>query len=384
MKHHKISLLKSLSTVVIVTALVLQPLFISKAGATQISIRKLTLVAGATDGGSKVGGVVNHDFTFTVPSVGNANIGSIKFEYCTLAAGTCVTPTGLITTGATTALENEVGATGFTLDKTTNGAPFITRASASVNANTILSYRLTNITNPTSVTNPPTVPNQTFFVRISTYTGIDGVTGPVDSGTVAASTADSIDLTGAMPESLVFCTGATIGVNASLIPDCATATDGAISFNQLFSPTDTATATSQMAASTNAGSGYNITVNGPTLTSGSNTVAAMNAMAVGAHGVSQFGMNLKLNTTVTSTVAVGLEVAVPSNGTNYRGQALPGYDTVDNFKFTTGDSVANSANGGAGGSDAQIFTVSYIVNVPGSQPAGTYTTTLTYICTPTF
>jgi hypothetical protein len=101
-------------------------------------------------------------------------------------------------------------------------------------------------------------------------------------------------------------------------------------------------------------------------------------------GISQFGLNLKLNTVAVSTVAVGAEVAVASNGTNYRGQAITGYNTVDNFKFVTGDAVANSANGGAGGSDAQIFTVSYIVNVPGSQPAGTYTTTLTYICTPTF
>jgi hypothetical protein len=81
---------------------------------------------------------------------------------------------------------------------------------------------------------------------------------------------------------------------------------------------------------------------------------------------------------------VGIEVAPAANGTNYKGQATTGYNTVDNFKFTTATAVADSANGGAGGSDAQIFTVTYIVNVPGSQPAGTYTTTLTYICTPTF
>ena len=186
-----------------------------------------------------------------------------------------------------------------------------------------------------------------------------------------------------MPESLVFCTGGTIGTTAG-VPDCSLATSGSVNFNQLFSPTDTATATSQMAASTNAGSGYNITVNGPTLTSGSNTVTAMGTAAAGIRGVSQFGLNIKANTTLTSTPAVGIEVAPAANGTNYRGQAVTGYNTADTFKYTTGDSVANSANGGAGGTDAQIFTVSYIVNVPGSQPAGTYTTTLTYICTPTF
>ena len=110
----------------------------------------------------------------------------------------------------------------------------------------------------------------------------------------------------------------------------------------------------------------------------------MAASVAGVRGISQFGLNLKANTTTTSTPAIGTEVAPAANGTNYRGQAITGYSAVDTFKFVTADSVANSANGGAGGTDAQIFTVSYIVNVPGSQPAGTYTTTLTYICTPTF
>jgi hypothetical protein len=130
--------------------------------------------------------------------------------------------------------------------------------------------------------------------------------------------------------------------------------------------------------------GYSITVNGTTLTNGSYTIPAMNSATTGVHQVSQFGLNLKANTTATSTPAVGTEVAPTPNAADIRGQAATGYNTVDNFKFTTGDSVANSANGGAGPTNAQIFTASYIVNVAGGQLAGTYTTTLTYICTPTF
>jgi hypothetical protein len=320
------------------------------------------------------GGVVNHKFNFTVPSIGNTNVGSIQFLYCTLAAGACITPTGLSTTSAT--MGSQSGATGFTLVNTTNGAPYITRTAASVAASTALSYQLLTVTNPTTT-------NQTFYVRISTYASIDTTGSPTDTGTVAASTASQIFLTGTMPESLVFCAGATVGTTSG-VPDCATATPGTVNFNQLFSPTDTATALSQMAASTNAGSGYSITVNGPTLTSGSNTVVAMGASTTGVRGTSQFGLDLKANTTATSTPAVGTEVAPAANGTNYRGEAITGYNTVDNFKFVTSNGVADSANGGAGGTDAQIFTVTYIVNVPGSQPAGTYTTTLTYICTPTF
>lgn len=348
------------------------------ASAAQINTRSLTLQAGVSDGGSKPGGVVNHLFAFTLPNVGAPNIGSIQFQYCTTAAdvgaATCVTPTGLVTTAAT--MGSQSGATGFTLNNTTNGSPYITRAAASIAANTAVTYQLLGVTNPTT-------PNQTFFVRISTFASINATGSPIDTGTVAASTTQQIQLSGTMPESLVFCTGGTVGTTSG-VPDCATATSGAVSFNQLFSPTDTATATSQMAASTNAGTGYVITVNGPTLTSGSNTVTAMGVAGLGIRGTSQFGLNLKANTVTTSTPAIGTEVAPAANATNYRGEAAANYNTVDNFKFVTGDSVADSANGGAGGTDAQIFTASYIVNVPGSQPAGTYTTTLTYICTPTF
>ncbi len=364
-----------ISVFVLVVATFAQFVSPTLAGASQITNRSLTLVAGTTDGGSKPGGVVNHSLTFTIPST--TAIGSIQFMYCTLAAGTCTTPTGLVTTTAT--IGSQAGVTGWSsLVNTTNGTPYLTRGSAiSPTANTAVTYQLNTITNPTTA-------NETFYVRISTFASTDTSGGAVDGGTVAASTATPIVVSGTMPESLVFCTGGTVSVNVSSVPDCSTATSGAVSFNQLFSPTDTATATSQMAASTNAGFGYAITVNGPTLTSGSNTITAMAAATTSVHGISQFGMNLKANTTATSTIAVGTEVAPLANGTNYRGQATTGYNTGDSFQFNTADKVADSANGGAGGSDAQIFTVSYIVNVPGSQPAGTYTSTLTYICTPTY
>lgn len=342
------------------------------ASAAQITVRSLTLQAGVTDNGSKPGGVVNHAFSFTVGST--ASVGSIQFLYCTVAVGSCTTPTGLVTTSAT--MGSQAGATGFSLVNTTNGAPYITRTAASISSGTALNYQLLAVTNPTTT-------NQTFFVRISTFASTTATGSPIDTGTVAASTATQISLSGIMPESLIFCTGGAISAPGG-IPDCSTASGGSVSFNQLFSPTDTATATSQMAASTNAASGYSITVNGPTLTSGSNTISSMGSATNGTHGLSQFGLNLRANTTATSTPAVGADVTPAANATNYRGQALSGYNAIDNFKFVDGDNVANSANGGAGGTDAQLFTASYIVNVPGSQSAGTYTTTLTYICTPTF
>jgi hypothetical protein len=72
---------------------------------------------------------------------------------------------------------------------------------------------------------------------------------------------------------------------------------------------------------------------------------------------------------------------------NLNGRPTPDYALPDTFKFVSGDIVADSNFNTAGNpdaSDAQIYTVSYIANVPGSQPAGTYVSTLTYICTPTY
>lgn len=377
----------------LLAAVVLQSLPQPTVHAAAIYNRSMTLIAGALDGGSKSGGTVTHKFDFTVPAGGN--VSSIKFEYCTTAAdvgaATCVAPTGLSASGAT--LGAESGITGVTMNASA-GSFYLSRASAfNLAANTTVSYTINGVVNPIY---GPTVPdtNKTFFVRISAYSTTNATGVPIHKGTVAASTAEPIILDGTMPESLVFCTGATVGLTAS-VPDCSTATSGVIHFNQLFSPITTATATSQMAASTNAGSGYVISVNGPTLTSGSNTITAMNGTPNTAyasnHGVSQFGMNLRLNSdaiTGTTGVTLGGEVApLPTGPSNYKGQAVPssGYDTIDQFRFQSGEVVANSAFGGSGqGTDAQIYTVSYIANVTGSLPAGSYVTTLTYICTPTF
>ena len=358
-------------SVLLLTALIASVFSTQNTYAAQITTRSLTLQAGGTDGGSKPGGVVKHKFTFTAPSA--TAVGSIAFVYCTTASGgTCVTPTGLVTTSATV-----TGGTGWatsaTIVNTTNGSPYLTTTAATAGT---ISVTLATVTNPTTT-------NQTFFVRISTYVATNATGAPIDTGTVAASTATQIVLTGTMPESLIFCVGLTIS-STNGIPDCTIATTGAVTFNQLFSPTDTATATSQMAASTNAASGYSITINGVTLTSGSNTIPAMATATTGVRGTGQFGLNLKLNTVATSTTPVGTEVAVPADGVNFRGQAATGYSTVDNFKFLTGDVVANSANGGAGPTNAQIFTAAYIVNVAGNQASGAYTSTLTYICTATF
>jgi len=335
--------------------------------AAELQNRSLTLVGTSTIGGSEPGGVVNDLFSFETAT--SATIGSIDFVYCTTADGTCTQPTGLVTTSAT--LGSQSGTSGFTINNSTADAPSVTNSTgATIAASTQLTFQLDGITNPTTA-------NESFYVRITTY-NTSGTA--VDSGNVAASTANQIVLSGTMPESLIFCTGATIS-ETSGIPNCSTATSGNVDFTSLFSPTAVSTATSQMAASTNANHGYVISVNGSTLTSGSSSIDAMTTDATSANGTSQFGMNLVANTSATSTPTVGADVTPAFNtSSGYLGAPLTGYNTPDDFEFVSGNNVASSS----GPSNAQIYTVSYIVNVPGDQAAGSYTTTLTYICTPTF
>lgn len=402
-------LLRIIGVLTLVAAVSIQSLLQTTAYAGQITVRSLTLQANGLNGGSKPGAVVNHLFTFTVPTAGS--VGSVRFEYCTKAADvgseTCQSPTSMDASTAT--LTSGTGIDGMSVGTANSNMVLLVRSNTNnVAANTVATFQLSNVTNPQALKadNITPEPNYTFYVRISTYASQDGTGTAVDRGTVTASTAEPIVITGTMPESLVFCTGATVpffvdisgglpGITTT-IPNCADATPGQILFDKLFSPTATATATSQMAASTNASEGYVITVNGATLMSGVNAISSLATESYPIPGVSQFGLNLKANDDTYFDAPVGTEVSpLPSDsvigGVTYRGQAATGYDLLNRFRFATGETVANSYNGytpGAPGAtaatDGQIYTVAYIANVPGSQPAGDYSTTLTYICTPTF
>jgi hypothetical protein len=138
-----------------------------------------------------------------------------------------------------------------------------------------------------------------------------------------------------------------------------------------FSPTATRAGTSVMQAQTNAANGYVITVNGTTLASGVNTIPSLTSQTASTLGASQFGLNIRANT----VPGVG---ANPSGGGS--GTFNGNYGTPNQYRFNSGDVVAQAA----APTDANTFTSSYIVNIGGSQAAGVYTATMTYICTASF
>src|SRR6266496_2370223 len=82
----------------------------------QLTNRSLTLLPGATDGGSKPSGTVKHQFDFTIATTNS--VGSIIFQYCTTATGSCTGPTGLDVDGVTLDNQSGTGATGFAVNAT--------------------------------------------------------------------------------------------------------------------------------------------------------------------------------------------------------------------------------------------------------------------------
>lgn len=349
----KLNIVRNIIFVFVVT--ITPILMINSTSATQITGRAITLTNSA-------GGATNVGYTFTttaaLPTTGTP-IKSVDVQVCTTASGTCTTPTGF--TSASSTLSSQPSglgsATGWTVNTVASGSLRILNAANATNPSGNVTITWGGVTNPT-------VTNTTFFGRITTYSD-SAWTTPLDSGTVALSTATQIQVALAVDEALTFCTGTSItGTN------CGTATGSTVNLG-IASTTATASGTSIMAASTNGNSGYSVTVNGATLTSGANTITALSTGGTSSIGTKQFGLNLVSNT----TPAVG--VAVSGSGT---ATASANYNASNTFRFATGETVATIA----GPTNANTFTISYIANIDGLTPAGAYTSNLTYIATANF
>ena len=321
------------------------------ASAAQFTARKITLTS------STISVSTSHKFDFTVPSTNN--VGSIQFLYCTAASGTCTTPTGLSTTSAT--LAAQTGATGFTIVNTTQGAPYITRSASSIAATTAVSYTLGVVTNPST-------DNTTFYIRISSFAATNATGSPVDTGIVAASTATQIVVSAQVDEILIFC----VYTNANCAAGGSTVNLGVLT------PSVTGTGISKMDAGTNAGSGFAIQYNGPTLTSGGNTIPVIGGTAaVSTVGSGQFG----INATGANTSPAVTGSAAPT-GTAPIGVAAANYNTVDQYAYVA--STPTTLASSAAAANTTAYVVSYLANINSSQTAGIYTATITFICTATY
>lgn len=310
---------------------------------TKLFNRSLTI-------GSSLGGVTtSHEFSFYFPVT--VNIGSIVFQYCDdpIEEVACNAPSGMDASGAV--LTSQVGETGFALVNASSNRLVLGRTPADTNdqQNT---YHFDSVVNPAN--------KGPFYVRISAYSSSDGSGPEISFNAVVGAITQGIAVSAEVPDILYFCA-------AVLIPtDCSDANGDFIEFGTL-STSATRFGTSQFMVGTNAANGYTVSTNGPPMTSGSNQIPAIAAADISRIGTSQFGLNLAANT-------------VPLAGSGTTGAAvgviMPDYATSNNFIYKDGDMVAQSL----GRSDEEKYTVTYIVNINGSQPPGVYNTTITYLC----
>lgn len=339
MNKIKIQLLSKQVLYAFIAATLLLNYFPNIASAQAIAARKVVI------GTSLASASTTYSFTFTAAQA--TTIKSVGFAACTTASGACTPAPGFSSSTSTLASSSNLGSGG----------------SWTVNTSTAGELRMLNATNtgaPTagitanfaSVTNPSTT-NSTFFIRITTYSDAAWTT-PIDTGSVATSTAGQITVTAAVDETLTF-TLAT-----------ATVALGTLSISS------TGTGTSSMTLATNASTGYSVSYSGTTLTSGTNTITAMTIGGASTMNSKQFGINLINNT----TPAIGSGVTGLGSGV-----AGTGYGTTNQFKFNpAGDVIATAA----APTNSNVFTTSYIANIDGSTAAGAYQTVLTYVATANF
>jgi hypothetical protein len=308
----------------------------SIAFASQITSRSVTI------GSSAASAVTTYSFVFTVPST--TPVDSVAMLACTTASGTCTTPAGFSNSSSTlTSQPTGLGATtGWTVNTATAGSLRIVNASNSTSPSGPQTVKYSTVTNPSAT-------NATFFFRISTYSD-SAWTLPIDSGTVATSTAGQVTVTASVDEAVTF----TLASATVALGTLTTSTTGS--------------GTSTMSASTNAGTGYAITYSGATLTSGANTVTGLSSATASTVNTSQFGINLVANTVPT----VGSLLSGTGTAT-----IQTGYATTNQYKFLSGDTIITAT----GPTNSNTFTTSYIANVSGATAAGSYSTILTYVAT---
>ena len=320
--------------------------------ASSMSLYTKTVVVGT----SVPSAVTNHAYSYNAPS--SASIGSIEYEYCTNSPfpGTaCTVPAGLDVTSANIASQS--GITGFSVHGNTTPNRLVITRVASVVGPAFVQHNFTNITNPSLV-------SASIYVRISTFASTDGTGARTDEGGLVFSTSGGIGALGFVPPYMTFCVGITVALN------CSSANGFFIDIGQL-ATNQTKTANTQFAVATNDPEGYNIYTLGTTMTSGTNIINPLSSPQPSSAGASQFGINLTDN----SSPDIGQSIVGSGSG-------VPafGYGSPNQFRYVNGGLIASTIDS----TDFNRYTVSYIVNINDSQPAGRYNTTITYLAVASF
>lgn len=131
-----------------------------------------------------------------------------------------------------------------------------------------------------------------------------------------------------------------------------------------FSPSSTASATAEFQVKNYTSYGYAVQIYGTPPKSNSHTIAPISDVPTASQlGIEQFGINLVANTSPSS---LGKN---PDNDNGFGfGAAGANYLTSNKYYFVSGDTIASAPKS----SGQTSYTISYIANVTGLTPGGTY------------
>ncbi len=211
--------------------------------------------------------------------------------------------------------------------------------------------------NGTTAAGTGTMTNKNADVDSSKFT-ITGGNGDSAQGALVVETNDVVNITATVDPTLTFSNDdSTIGFG--------TLTTGAARYaNSGATGSASRTTAHTMVVGTNAPTGYTLTYNGATLTSGANTIpgADINADADGTPGSSQFAL-------------AGTETGSGAMSADYDA-VTPNWDFIPSATTTiaTSSGVVSSSS----------IAMEYMSNIAASQASGSYATDLTYILTGNF
>lgn len=255
-------------------------------------------------------------------------------------------------------LTGQAGNIGFSIDgaNTTANRIVLTRAPLP-GAIAHSTYSFGNIINP-SLASPST------YIKISTHASTDGSGPNIDTGAVAFAVQEIFNIGAFVPPFLQLCVAITVA------PDCSAMSGDSIDLGILSSQRAN-TGQSQFATATNDLNGYTLFALGNTMTSGNNIIQPLSNPTASFPGTPQFGINLRGNLLpAVGQDPVGLGTGLPTAN----------YNIPNRFVYNSGDMIASSPLT----TNYNRMTVSYLVNIPASQPAGVYATTITYVATVQF
>ena len=335
---------------------------------------------------------VDYEFTFDIGTTGN--VGNVQIDFCTTPLGACAAPTGFSSGSATLALDevNNSDDSMSILSQTANQV-VLDRTVGSLTAGDTVEIDLANVTNATY-----SDPFTTVYARLATR-ATNGTGGAVvDDGATATAMADQVIITARVQEILEFCVGTDDADSAENCNDISGTThDLGVLDNS--TPTEDDNAAFAMVR-TNAFNGVDISYfseqdtssgllkvvgatcdAGQDVGTGSQTDQCINsdaAEAAIAANVEQFGMSTDTGVDADNSTT-NLSIANADTGSSYATDGQYAWN-----KTTTPAVIATSSNATVKVIDYETVRMSFGASVNATTPTGQYTTTATFIATPTY